>query len=492
MDSENKLPFQLSWVKARETESLDGTLNFRSTSDPIANVNTHVLKLRAEMNDSGPLSAPIKGSSNTERKDDATEMFPVRRAKHYGTVHGATPGQSGPWRYRKSFDEHRLSSVSELSETQGRRDAMHSIRQMSEMPLGRPLDPPNETLEQLHPGSTSRGDFHSDPMTTTWNEKIGYSKDFVAIAPPWERPGAIYHQRVPLWARKGNTRGGVRNPPKRVSDDIRTQVHTSAGTRAPSTLETPRWVGTYSTSLPTASNTDLQPASHQTTEMGSFASSAQTTAEKLPEDSTFRSQMEGLNTGDQQKIPRFEPRSDRVSKETHTYPGPLIAHGRSSPENHFPSQGLPVSGSLRHQDHPEPQTLMHPQARFSGTAVEIGPQMYSNPSLQQVDPESFTRIPYSGHPMIYNQPGTLFNTRDPLARVTNTLLPHEQQNRQHQRQPSKPESDDDNNKLYIKGFPLQFDIAAICHLLRPCRGLLHVTDPRRSNEGASALFVFAT
>ena len=107
-------------------------------------------------------------------------------------------------------------------------------------PLQR-LTPSTEVLEHIHPGSTRRGDFHSDPVAqdamNSYNS--GPPNTFVAIpsrglpGPFTYRPLPPSTQPVPLLSRigtfDGNPPRGKRNPKKKSSDDARMAPGTGNG-----------------------------------------------------------------------------------------------------------------------------------------------------------------------------------------------------------------------------------------------------------------------
>ena len=108
----------------------------------------------------------------------------------------------------------------------------------SRFPLER-LTPSTEVLEHIHPGSTSRGDFHSDP--TAHDAIHGYNSgppnSFVAV-PSRGLPGPFSYrlpQPIPLPDRRGsfgrNPPRGRKNPKKKSSDDARMPPSTGNGPR---------------------------------------------------------------------------------------------------------------------------------------------------------------------------------------------------------------------------------------------------------------------
>ena len=115
------------------------------------------------------------------------------------------------------------------------------------LPLQR-LTPSTELLEHIHPGSTSRGNFHSDPVAQDGmnNYNCGPPNSFVAV-PSRGFPGPFSYpptQPIPLLNRIGSFGGnpprGKKNPKKKSSDDARMAAGTGNGPRQASNNTNPK------------------------------------------------------------------------------------------------------------------------------------------------------------------------------------------------------------------------------------------------------------
>lgn len=165
----------------------------------------------------------------TQSQASAGPIFPVTLSPAQGMRASSNP-ESGQPHPQGGLPRHLPMPPGQFSAPQNR------------FPLPR-LTPSTEVLEHIHPGSTSRGDFHSDP---TAQDAMGISNSrplnsFVAIpsrglpGPFSYRPLTLPTQPVPLLNRMrtfdGNPPKGRRNPKKKASDDARMASSTGNGPR---------------------------------------------------------------------------------------------------------------------------------------------------------------------------------------------------------------------------------------------------------------------
>ena len=378
------------------------------------------------------------------------------------------------------------------------RHISQAIQSLANMPLGRPLEPPNELLERIHPGSTSRGDFHSDPVTTAWRDKVGYSKNIVVL-PSQGRPGPFEHRRVPLAARPrgfpvSNLPRGVRNPPKRKSDDIRRHEDAQSVYRQPSDSDQVKWVR----APPINFQIDFRcPPASVPSRTNSLVSESATASGAL----RYAPPMPTLNhrhvTGENRAANNL-----RYPKPGNFRPEPEwsnIRHSIASIRDHnsrlvtnpFPgSANKVVYGG---KTHPEirPQDLESLETNASNINIrqaDMFTKRYFGPQNNLDAPGHYSA---SDPPLDDRQHGGM-----QIAQPINHGPQRENSKRHRPIRSHESLEDNDNCELYILGFPTHFDVFAVRDLLEPCRGLLETTEPRPSKsqlllEVAGQKWVFA-
>ena len=355
----------------------------------------------------------------------------------------------------------------------------------SRSPLPR-LTPSTEVLEHIHPGSTSRGDFHSDLTAQnamdTYNS--GPPNNYIAI-PSRGLPGPFSYQQlpppnqpVPLSNPPGiinrNLPRGKRNPKKKSSDDARIATSTGNSPRQVSNATYPKGKFT-SRNLQIPFNPQCPPLvqevllfpkavpysgnyHHSTVPPGHYLGNWQAPFRHPPYDgqAPIQPTMEG------QELPVSNPFQSSA----------LDLHG--FPQDPRPAvASLPISGNMQHQVASANEQLFEESAGLSTSHVQsrisqpLGPHAFG-----QQPPDRRSDAQHQNHHIRELQ-------RPALAPVSNAGQPQFPGNPEHSRASEIPRrSVQENCRIWIGGIPNEFDKVAVMDLLRPCRGLLDVTVPR--------------
>ena len=360
----------------------------------------------------------------------------------------------------------------------------------SHLPLQR-LTPSTEILEHIHPGSTSRGDYHSDPTAHNAmdNDASPPPDNYIAIpsrglpGPFTYRPLAPTTQSVPLLDRVGTFDGnlpkGKKNPQKKSSDDARIVSNTGNGplhashggnNQRPFTLQNAP--SPFYSQSPEAipSGPEFHPDSAAVPFSGDFLQV------NLPQSHI---------SGDRQETVGHPPHSGHIPMQpamggrsrvlTNPYAQP--AHELQGPMQDPGSTMLALS-ILPNLLHQETTAKGHLFEEHSGS---LSPQV--RPHVPQpLEPHAFghqlpdRRIEAEDRrtPDLENQRPALASMsnagQSPISEISGRSLANETPRR------SVPEG----CKIWIGGIPQEFDKAAVTHLLGPCRGLVHVSHPKVS------------
>ena len=486
----------LSWLEAKSPNASNEPR--RSTSDPIlAEKPTRNTESR---NEPPLLSAPLEKSAVRS----TSESF--RRGPYMKPAHAAAPirDRRDTMPVIASQPGMMIPAISDLSGPPprffGGRELPQMFPSFGKGAQGNPLGPPNEVLERIHPGSTSRGDFHSDPMTVTWQDRTKLSTNLYAI-PSKGRPGPYKYTFVPLSARKREpqppTLGrGVRNPPKRSSDDIRLQMSISASDRHPSGFEQSNWVPAFPDPMP--------PVSAQETANFPHAPVLTRSIEHIPQPVSESSQ--GVFT-----VSRGQSNAELIGQHrSGTAHGPrTFANNQMEPPMYY-QQGLQpqrfVSNPFEGTDPSFPADAEPPRVIAPGSSFAD-----ENRAAQLLQPADATHMPPlqlqsnfgppSSQPLGGNyhqeadrmqseQAGT---SREPLAHMTNSAVSgSEKQGRPRSKSFNSLHTSNDC-QLFIRGFPPHFKPPDVAMMLQPCRGLISFSPPRSTRRIAhpEVLYVFA-
>lgn len=459
---------QLSWLAANQGSQ--ESITRRTVSDSIA-TKSKIITEGLENVKPGPLSAVVnpvgrrllQGKQTSKHVHACTSHIPLSTLSPHPPLPIAAPA-----------GQH-LVNV-----------APNVIQHMSTSRAVMPLEPPNELLEQIHPGSTSRGDFHSDPMTTTWQEIPGYTKNVQAYLSRG-RPGPFEHKRVPLSARRRDFDGtskprGVRNPPKRQSDDVRNQSSSASEQLNPSRhnfmQEIPEGsVAVPSTKADTYEHPRVLPRRTSKIPESQVLSGSMRTRSNASSTLRFGGQdLEGLPslTASQLTASGSTVKARPARMQT-SYSGSRFV------SNPFPSI-TPVLPNFQ-LDHMDPAHGFQTMGNGADRTTEIVPH-----ELRHFDPQGHPRDSYLPIPSLV-QSGPFMDAQrlsfireghDHLASYNRRLVPSEYPNQNYY-----------NDQLYISGFPASFEHRDVMRLLQPCRGLVSASFGRPGPEG-SPRFVFAT
>lgn len=360
----------------------------------------------------------------------------------------------------------------------------------SRIPLQR-LTPSTEVLEHIHPGSTSRGDFHSDPTANnamdTYN--FGPPNNYVAIpsrglpGPFTYRPPPPPTQPVPQSNRVGTFDGnlpkGKKNPKKKSSDDARMVSNPGDGPHQASNGANPKrpfapqniQIPTYPRSAGTIpSIQEVRPSSGAVPYSGNYHQS------NLPPSHHLGNGREMANHppyhGQGQMQPVIEGRSRAVSNP-HSPSGRELQGLTQDPRPPIPNLAIPTNG--QHRGAAAKGQLFEENAGFVSTQVR--------PHISRpLDPHAF------GHQLPDRQTDAQ-DRQDPIPDYQRPALaprsnagqppcpgtPGRQTANESLRRPTQ-----EGYTIWIGGLPNDFDKAAVMHLLRPCRGLLDVSVPKVS------------
>lgn len=344
----------------------------------------------------------------------------------------------------------RVTSNQEKSQVRQRQGPARQIPPfMNQFPIPRGrypqqrLTPSTEVLENIHPGSTNRGDFHSDPTMNTFNlPHIDYN---VAI-PSQGLSGPFSYAslpRVSLSERQrvhnpGAQPRGKKNPAKKSSDDARKAVHGGSSRRHSSICRSSDYFGvphlaespTYIDTLPEdqVSNLQIGPAF-----WGGVHVSGPMTNALLDQAEGVMVQDGPLRVADSDHGPQRPHRPTQAQGSNLQTLDPHIC-GRQTPNVHLASQDLV---NLTANDDRWPR---HP---FEGDHGQLQPEQ----ALIHIETRASQRM----------EPEYLIG-----------------------------------NRIYVGNIPIAFNRAMIEGLLKPCRGLQSFVGPRiKSQKSNVYTYVFA-
>lgn len=370
----------------------------------------------------------------------------------------------------------------------------------SRFPLQRHT-PSTEVLEHIQPGSTSRGDFHSDPTThnamDTYN--AGHPNNYVAIpsrglpGPFTYRPLPPPSQPVPLLNRVGRFDGnlpkGKKNPKKKSSDDARMASgrgddsrQASSGADSRRTFVAQNLQMTFNSPSP-----QLVPQVRLPSKAVPYSSNYH--RPNLPP---------GHHSGNRQEPSHHplylsqtpvQPTMDGRSRER-AVSNPFLpsAHdlegSAQDPRPTFPSLPMPIN--TQHQTSAANEQLSGENAGMLSTQVR--------PHISQpLDPHAFMhQLPdrqINARYQLDHAPGF---QRPALAQVSNVGQPKPPGTPGRSRANETPRRPvQEGCTIWIGGIPTQFDKAAVLDLLRPCRGLVNVSEPRKSSPSKTTRINYA-
>lgn len=372
------------------------------------------------------------------------------------------------------------------------------------LPLKR-LTPSTEVLEHVHPGSTSRGDFHSDP--TAHNAMDSYNSEspnnYVAV-PSRGFPGPFTYRRlppptqpVPLLSRVGTFGGNVpkgkKNPKKKSSDDARIMSNAGNGSRQVSNGTNPkRPFALQDVQLPFYSQSpdaiplaqDLRPS------LGAVPYSDNYHQPNLPP---------GHSSGNRQETFPYTPYHGQTPMLAAIEARSRVVSNPYSPSAHElqgPTQDprptvltLPIPTHVQHQEATSKGKVFEKNAGFVPTQMQ--------PHISQpLDPHAF------GH-QLPDRRIDAKDRQDPNPELQRLALAS-MSNADQPPIPGAPGCSKANDTprrpvqegctIWIGGLPNEFDKAAVMHLLRPCRALVDVSEPRvslQSKDPMNRSYAFA-
>ena len=362
----------------------------------------------------------------------------------------------------------------------------------SHLPLQR-LTPSTEVLEHIHPGSTSRGDYHSDPTAHNAmdNDASPPPDSYIAIpsrglpGPFTYRPLVPTMQSVPLLDRVGTFDGnlpkGKKNPQKKSSDDARIVSNTGNGplhashggnNQRPFTLQ--NVLPPFYTQSPEAipSGPEVHPDS---------------AAVPFSDDFLEVNLPQSHHSGDRQETVGHPPHSGHIPMQpamggrsrvlTNPYAQP--AHELQGPmQDPRPTMlTLSVLPNLQHQETTAKGHLFEEHSNSLSTQVRPHfPQPLEPHAFGHQLPDSRIEAEDRRTPDLENQRPALASMsnagQSPISEISGRSLANETPRR------SVPEG----CKIWIGGIPRGFDKAAVTHLLGPCRGLVYVSNPKVSSN----------
>ena len=369
------------------------------------------------------------------------------------------------------------------------------------------LTPSTEILEHICPGSTSRGDFHSDPTAHNAMDTndSGLLNALVAI-PSRGLPGPFNYRSLPpstqpitLLSRKGtfnrNLPKGKRNPRKKSSDDAR--ILPSPGNNTHQAMRGPSHKRTIT---PEKMQISYHPRSFDT----------------IPLVQDERSSSGAFRYSDNYHHPELHPGhhsanvQERVHCPNHHKQAPM--HSVMEPYSHEYAVSNPCSPSAtksyRSIDDPHPTVPCLPEPTIVQSQVTTATQQLvegnANLATPQVPPHSSQPLyPHVlGHQLSspqsdvqHQQDHNAISERPALATMSNSG----------QAQPlvtsgqsianeTPRRSMQDGCTIWIGGLPNELDRTAVMNLLKPCRGLLNISNPKISSlskHRATTSYTFA-
>ncbi|KAM0800138.1 hypothetical protein BDR22DRAFT_889792 [Usnea florida] len=374
----------------------------------------------------------------------------------------------------------------------------------SHLPLQR-LTPSTEVLEHIHPGSTSRGDYHSDPTAHNAmdNDASPPPDNYIAIpsrglpGPFTYRPLPPSTQSVPLLDRvemfDGNLPKGKKNPQKKSSDDARIVSNTGNGplhashganNQRPFTLQNipPPFYSQSPEATP--SGPDYHPNSATVPFSGDVLQA------NLPQSHTSGDRQETVHrppySGQMPMQPAMGGRS-RVMTNPYAQPAHELQGPMQDPRPAMLTLSIPQN--LQHQERIARGHLFEEHSCSLSTQVRPHfPQPLEPPSLGHQLPDRRIEAEDRRTPDLENQRpavAPISNAgQSPTSGISGRSLAKDTPRR------SVPEG----CTIWIGGIPQEFDKAAVMHLLRPCRGLVYVSKPKISQTSRDTMkrsYVFA-
>ena len=347
-----------------------------------------------------------------------------------------------------------------------------------------------EALEQIHPGSTRRGDFHSDPTTQSTMDNYRLRDVNYTIAIPSQGlPGPFSYgsfPRVSLSERRRNFNfnqpRGKKNPIKRSSDDARRSSsgaegkRQTLGHRRPSQFDPLQLVHSpepMQVSGPSP-HTFLHPiAQPYSTEGGPFWGGAQ--QRSLPHGPVQSTQHPVLHSSyDNNKvIPSGTTYSQPASHVVSTPLSQTNPPTRKNSFSHPPSHSSELPNLIQERTATiEPQNLAGSMPN-SLNQVQV-------PGAQPQGPNRLTRTvpttPTVGASFIDDRRPHPQNYEHPLPSISDEHRASSQQTPRHLKHQGREQRK--GCRIWVGGFPSDFDKGTAKELLRPCQGLLDVTELR--------------
>ena len=362
----------------------------------------------------------------------------------------------------------------------------------SHLPLQR-LTPSTEVLEHIHPGSTSRGDYHSDPIAhnATDNDASAPPDTYIAIpsrglpGPFTYRPLPPTTQSVPLSNRvgifDGNLPKGKKNPQKKSSDDARIvsntgngPLHVSHGANNQRPYSLQNVSPLFYSQSPEA--TTLAPEIYGHSAVVSISSNLLQTS--LPQSHI---------SGDRQGTVGHPPNSGQIPTQPATGGRSRVStipYAQSAHELQGPMQDprptmltLSIPPILQHQETAAKGHLFEEHSCSLSTQVRPHfPQPLEPHAFGHQLPDCRIEAEDRRTPDLENQRPALASMsnagQSPSSGISGRSLANETSRR------SVPEG----CTIWIGGIPQEFDRAAVTHLLEPCRGLVYVSEPKVSSN----------
>ena len=255
----------------------------------------------------------------------------------------------------------------------------------------------------------TRKDYHSDPLTQTWTPKPGYSKSFHVVYSSGS-PGAFQYRRLSTTTRqRGYTsdptafRRGIRNPPKRVSDDARINSDLSNSEKEYIDDDLPAWVP--ATALPPDHALSPDPHPRRPSRTSSFGAGGQILDYRNRDPGNFRDVIQPQLSASEpvllnmDKGAALEPRfvsnpfeMERITEETrsptHTEMATMHTRQRAPPtaieyDHAFQEQQVPIPRTPQHTYHhsqPDPYRSPLTQMQNMSYSSQIPASLREDPS----------------------------------------------------------------------------------------------------------------
>ena len=359
------------------------------------------------------------------------------------------------------------------------------------IPLQR-LTPSTEVLEHIHPGSTSRGDFHSDP--TAHNAMDTYYRgppdEFVAVASRG-LPGPFNYQRLPLPTRPvplgkrggtfdGNLPRGKKNPKKKSSDDARMVSNTGNAPHQASKGADPK--------QPFAQPNSLQmPFYPQSPDAISMVPVSRPSLGAVPVPGNYHAPnlppSHHSGNGQEPFHHLLYHRQTHTQAPTEGY-SRVVSNPYAAPAREMQGPSQDLRSTI--QKSPIPSNKQHQGAAVEGNLVEENAGFVSTPVRPQIsqplDPQAF------GHQLPDHRTDA-GNRQDAISGIQRAALAP-MPNMGQPEFPGTPRRSGADEvlrrpvqevcKIWVGGLPDAIDRAAVLTLLRPCRGLLDICEPKVS------------